>query len=453
MKPDHVSAELLEAMATGERPVAEVALEALQHLGGEHAPICPSCRETLRSYPPGRIAERAGGAYSEALARAAARVEDLAAEYRAAGALLEELQAESHLGRAVAKLMSPRFATFGLCMLLTEQAAAAIPDRPERGRDLALMAVVVARRVDRHRYRAWPALPADLLCVSRTRLADALQATGALEEAAEELQLAEQARRLGSGDGYYRAELELVRSRLLIASGRAREAREVASGIEAWARRRGATREDFAWEAVRVVAEAARAEGEPGEAADELSGLVAALRAKTLWSREHRVRLELVAALAEAARFDEAWKEIGRIRIVSEGGESSGALARQGFWEGAALCGMGRLQEGTEALDRARQGLIAEGLGLEALRASLHLLEAYCQSGEEARLEELAAELPDLLTAGGIPGWAASHLVVALQGLASVGDGARRAEAIGAARADLDQGMQGARRRGCDPVQ
>lgn len=438
MKPEHLSAETLEAMAAGEEPVAEVALRALQHLGGQRTAVCTTCQERLQPYPPGRIAERAGRTYTEVLARNVARVRDLAAEHRAAHELLEELIDEPSLARAAAKLMSPRFSTCGLGMVLIDQATAALPESPEAARSLAFLAVVVAERVDPHRYADWATLPDDLLCAGRATLADALRAVGELGEAEEELALAEAARSRGSGGRHHSALLQLVRSKLLLADGRAEEARETAREIEEWSRRDDAGRADFLWEAIQVAAQAARHLGQPLQAADELHLLADSARGRAPWEKEHRVRLGLLGALVEAGGFREAWTELGKLRMLSKGSESPVSLAREGFWEGRILRGLERHDEAAGALGRARDLLAHEGHGLEALQAALYRLEVLGESGRHEALEAGAEALPDLLTVAGLPGWGAAHLVWALSRFwQAVPE--QRSEALAVARVVLEQ--------------
>jgi hypothetical protein len=182
--------------------------------------------------------------------------------------------------------------------------------------------------------------------------------------------------------------------------------------------RSGAGGEDFVWEAVRVGAEAARALDEPGHAAEELQVLAAGMRGKASWAREHRVRLALVGALAEAERPEEAWAELAKIRLLSDASESPVAVAREAVWEGVLHGMLGRVDEAIGPLEDARRVLARDGLGVEALRATLHLLTLLGESGREEAFEACVEELPELLVTGGLPGWARRHLVWVLEELA-----------------------------------
>jgi hypothetical protein len=406
MSHEHLSARMIEGLAAGEARPEDLVLLALRHLGGERA-ACPTCQGTLRPYPLGRFAERAGGAYTEALARAAGRAEKPEAEYRAAEALVEELAGERNLGRAVGLIASsPRFAALGLGLALVDLAAATVVEEPEVATGLALLAILVAERIDRHRYPG--TFADDLMTAASAQRADALRALGELEEAEEELARADEARRRGSGERFYEAEVELVRCRLLLAQGGLEEARERSRRVERWASRLEA---GYAWDARLVRAQAARVEGEPARAAEELLDLAAAMRGKASSAKEGRVRLELVAALAEAEEFEVAWAELAKIRLLPEGQPSPRFRARREFWSGVVLRGLGRLEEAAESLEGAGRALVAEGLGLEAVQAALHLLDLHQEAGREDALARRLEELPDLLTARGLPEWAAAYLV------------------------------------------
>lgn len=412
---EHLTRDLLVSIQEGEGPAARLAVRALSHLRDEEAG-CPACREVLRPYPLEAIAERAGTPYEEAIGQALRRAGDrgevLRRERREADELLAELSRERDLGRAEALVLaSPRFATVGLAMALVDHVAALAGEAPGEARWLAVLAVCVATRLDLRTYGT--RLAEDARAVVYAALADALRAVGELDAAEGALQQAEEHRRAGSGERLYQAELELVRCRLLVACGRAAEARPRAVAVGRWAARAGL--EDHGFASLNVAARASRALGELERAALELGILAKLMRGRVAWPRELAARLERVAVCCDAGSFDEAAAEVARIRLLSDSSETPRWTARLALWSGVAFRGAGRVAEAEEALAAAWRDLAEHGLGLEALRAVLELLVLYQTSGRNHDLDAIADELPDLLLADGFPTWGAGILQAVLR--------------------------------------
>ena len=400
----HLSPETVDALASGKLAEEGVLVELLSRLG-EH---CAVCAEVLESYPPERVAERAGETYEESFKLAAWWAGAIiVAERDEAGKLLDELLAEPGLGRAISLVQwSPRFATAGLASVLVDQSAMALEEDPTTARELATLAVGVADSLGRGSLPYDSALVENFRFVTRVRLAEALAKTGELDQAERELERAEEHRLRGSGEWFYRVEATLAQARLGLRRGELKRVRQRLAELGVWGVVVLLLMPWYGWSALRVEAELARIEGDPSRAVDILRQVLPKMRGEVPRVEERSTRLELVAALCEAEDFDGAWQEMGRLRILMGAEATEGYLGRRSFWSARALEGLGRLDEAADEYEAAWRELQAAGDGPDAVRAAVRFLALRHRSG--GSLDEAIERVPGLLSIRELPGWAAT---------------------------------------------
>ncbi len=424
----HLEAEAVAALAGGDLGRGPVLVEVLRRLG-EH---CSVCARLLESYPLAKVAERAGEPYRPGLERAARRATNLEAERRRAGDLIDELVAEPTLGRAMGLVTwSPRFATAGLASVLVDHSALQLEENAGAAHELAVLAVEVSSELDEERYDR--ALVENLRFAARVRLAEALRAAGEIGRAESELDRAEAHRLRGSGERYLEAEASLARARLSLSRGELSGVRDAITEVEEWALQ--ARLPWYAWDAIRLGAALARAEGDPARSATISRVLAASIRGHVPAAQERAVRLDLVATLVEAGDFDAGWAELERLGSLVDESAGAGFLGRRSFWSARVLEGLGRHAEAAREYEAAWRRLQAEGLGPEAVRAAVRLLALQASRGGET--DRLVDDLPDLLAIEDLPAWA-RVLVVGI--LEDVWRGDRRfAESLQEAQATAER--------------
>lgn len=377
---EHVTAATVRAVLDASR--CEERKHAVRDTLGHLAHECPTCRALLERYVGGP-------------GRGALQGEGLREELDEAQGLLREL-VDLHPYRAHALVLaSSRFHRWGLAMRLIELAGVSEEGDPPAGAELA---VAVADRLEASRYPR--KIIADAQARARATLAEQLRREGALGAAAEEIDRAEELVARGTGSRPLGAQLELARTRWLLAVGRGREA---AAGC-LWVLRRpwGEETETLAWEAVMILARIERQEGRPAEAAGRLEGLAERMRTRAeRRSWEWDVRLSLADALGADGRWRESMDALAKLRVLAADSLDDHQRGRLMALEGRALAEGGedrrRLREAEELLARAVAVLRGAGRGLDATLASLALARLHRRAGHvgevAARIEELSGLL------------------------------------------------------------
>jgi tetratricopeptide (TPR) repeat protein len=392
----HLSAQLLDELARGERTAPEVLDRGLAHL----AALCPTCRERLGEYGASwgpREPSRGLEVPAAALARAQERLVDVAGELSEAPGRVSELLSTASLPRALGVVaFNPRLSTWGVAAHLIERARAGLDDAPRAAYRTALLAASASGHVPVERYGRGVAQAGALLASASTITRDDLPVAETLLAAANGVA------RSASDPSLVRAELALSRMRLDLAAGtwdRAFRAhgqveRQTSEGGLAGHRLRG----------LLLLGRVLRAQGERRQALGTFRVLVQfaqaspAAEALARWGA-----LEAAKTLSEMGRFDDALAQIDHAARRSTAPTARRWHALAGWVRGRALGGLGRTGAGVEALEGAWRALAAVGVGLEPLAAVVDLVELYVRASRPAEVTRLLERASRLHRASGLP--------------------------------------------------
>lgn len=364
--PHHLSRELLDAFFVGEVSAHDLLGAALDHLEEE----CPDCRDRLAQTP---VDLRA--AIARAGSEARATEADLQRERNEAEALVEDLERLDRNEATLRVAGDPRFRTTALVETLLDRAREHLECRTGARADRSVMlAHLIGQVLDAGRYGA----EAIRSLKAETWLLQSLLALerGAVERAANDLREAggllapTRDRPVHRPSDRLRTGLILGLARLRLARGRADRARRL---LEAACRRDGEDRGPWSWSLRAELARLRRAAGSPGEAAVLLRTLPAPPQGPAQW----RCGRELVLALAEDGRPDEATETLERWERAAGGAAGAGTAdspPELELFRGTLLRRSGSAAEAERLLRRSRARFVFLERGVEAARASLELL-------------------------------------------------------------------------------
>jgi tetratricopeptide (TPR) repeat protein len=322
-------------------------------------------------------------ASTEALQAAIAR-ERLAAE-----ALLPELLAVPASGRLRALHEDARFANWGLLERLIERAREESFTSPQRGQELAHLALELAARLDGEHYR--PELIEDMRARAWAALGNALRLIADHPAAQRAFDAAYAHLRRGSQDPLERAMLLELRASLR------RDQRRLPSAARLWQRALDHYLEvGERHRAGRVLINLSTVHNVAGRPEQAIALLYRALELIDA-EREPRVLLcarhDLIDDLADAGRFAEAQQLYEATLPLYERFAEPATSQRRRWVEAKILAGRGQLARGEALFAAARDGFLAAEMPFDAALVTLDLAALYFQQGRHAELRRVAEEM------------------------------------------------------------
>lgn len=319
-------------------------------------------------------------------------------ERRRAPELVAELLDRPAAERRELVATAQRFRTPFICELLLDAAREAVAVDPDRGADLADLAVGVAERLD-------PGLCGATLARSAQDrswacLANARRLAGDLQRAEEALFHARGRLEEGGGDPLDGADHLVCEALLRADQKRLPEAGELLDAALRIYERAGESH--LAGRALAHQGLLRARAGALGEAVDLLRRGLSRLEP----GRDPRFALGALQRLAEqllrAGRAEEAREPLERARCLAEELGDAPTLARLRRLEGKVAEALGHLELAEAALGDALRALVREGMGTEAARVLLEIAALLVCRGRSAELDRLTEQRFPIYRAPGI---------------------------------------------------
>ena len=325
----------------------------------------------------------------------------VALELPRAETMLEEIEGETLEEQITRVLEDLPLRQWGFCQRLLAVARRAWRNDPQLAHDRALLAVMVAERLNPEDYH--PRWIADLQAKAHAYLANALRILGRFGDAEEELQVAEVRLAQGVGSGLTEARVLSLRASLLNDQYRFREALALLHQVECLYRRLRDRTEVARTRLQRAVV--LEALDRPEEAADECDRAVEGLASRggsgEAPGRGRGDERLLALARQNAVYFRLRAGEVGRARALFDAlpaaEDRTSRLCR--VWiEGDLLRHEKRPAEARVRYEQTRQAFAGAGLHYDAALVSLDLALAAYEEGLMGEVRRMAEEASVLLT-------------------------------------------------------
>lgn len=322
----------------------------------------------------------------------------VALELPRAETMLEQIEGETLEEQITRVLEDLPLRQWGFCQRLLSVARGAWRDDPRLAHDRALLAVMVAERLNPEDYH--PRWIADLQAKAHAYLANALRILGRFGSAEEEFFLAEQRLADGVGSGLAEARVLSLRASLLNDQYRFREALALLAEVE-----RLYVRLKDPVEVARIRLQRAvvlKSLDRPKEAAEECDKAVAELEGLPSAQRVSGEAAHLaVLALQNGTFYRLQAGEVAQARALFEtlppvDGRTS-RICRE-WMEGTLLREERRFGEARTVYERVRQAFAGAGLHYDAALVSLDLALAAYEEGLMGEVRRMAEEASVLLT-------------------------------------------------------
>jgi len=354
-----------------------------------HGAPLPSLDE-LAPQPP---ADAYADALEGALAAATAVAETADAEERRAAADHERIAALPPAERLAAVESDPRYHTWAFVEKLCEASFSAGFDQPQRGVELAELAVAASEATRRGAVRDDPALDADLAALAWAQLANAQRVASDLHAAGRALATARLRLAAGTGDPLPRARLLSFEASLAAAHSRHDESILLAERAARLYRRLG---DAHGYGRTRLKQATFHAYVDDLETACDL--LADALLHV---DPESEPRVAFAAHVNRASYLD----QLGRHDEVSEELAAAEQLATAPLdrvrweWLAGRLAGhRGESKRAEEMLLAARDAFLERGVAYEFALVSLDLAMLFAEQGRAADMKRLAEEMLPIFT-------------------------------------------------------
>lgn len=403
---DHLSAQLLEELARGERTTAEVLNQSLPHLASR----CPVCRGTLEEYSIDTVVTRLSPGYAASIARAKDRFADVARERAEAPERVAELLDTGGLPEALATLTgNPRFQTWGVAAYLLERAEAALEDAPRAAHACATLAIAAGEGLPRRRYGSGEAATIETVAVALLASARIL-AYRDVRGAEAVLVRANDVARAASDTTLTRAELALARMTIDLSAGEYERAIRAFGQVETQVARGGLPGHRL--RALLLLGRAHRGAGDPHRALGSFRLLAQfASGQPRYWDLGRWGTLETSRSLCDLGRVEDALAELKNLAPEGVAGEGGRGHAVRDWLRGRALWRLGSLTVAVRALERAWSALLTTGTPLEAAAAALELAELHLGGDDAEAATDVLERAFAVFQAEGFPRWAAVRLL------------------------------------------
>lgn len=378
----------LDGEATREETTAAVRAVLLDPEADHDAPL-PSLDELA----PRLSADAYAGPLESALAGAEAFAREADAEERRVATDRERILALPQTERLSAVESDPRCHNWAFVESLCEESLAACFDEPQRGTELAELAVAAAEAMRRDPENDSPRLTADLAALAWAQLANARRVTSDLHAAGHAFATASQRLDAGTGDALPRARLLSFKASLAADRQQYSEAIALAERAAHLYRRLG---DSHAYGRTRIKQATFQAYADELESACDL--LAGALLDVDPGSEP---RLALAAHLNRASyldqldRHDEAVVELAAAEPLA-----SAALDRVRWeWLAGRVAGhLGQPERAETLLTAARDAFMEHGVGYDFALVSLDLAALYAEQGRSGDMKRLAEEMLPIFT-------------------------------------------------------
>jgi len=322
----------------------------------------------------------------------------VALELPRAETMLEEIEGETLEEQITRVLEDLPLRQWGFCQRLLAVARGAWRNNPRLAHDRALLAVMVAERLNPEDYH--PRWIADLQAKAHAYLANALRILGRFGGAEEELLLAEERLTQGVGSGLAEARVLSLRASLLNDQYRFREALALIAEVERLYLRLKAPVEVARNRLKRAVV--LKSLERPRDAAEECDRAVAELDAVRAAERTPgEVEHLAVLALQNGVFYRLQAGEIADARALFETlppvDHLTSRLCRD-WMEGTLLREERRFGEARVVYERVRQAFAGAGLHYDAALVSLDLALAAYEEGLMGEVRRMSEEASVLLT-------------------------------------------------------
>ncbi len=322
----------------------------------------------------------------------------VALELPRAETMLHEIEGETLEEQITRVLEDLPLRQWGFCQRLLAVARRAWRNDPRLAHDRALLAVMVAERLNPEDYH--PRWIADLQAKAHAYLANALRILGRFHAAEEELRVAEERLAQGVGSGLAEARVLSLRASLLNDQYRYREALALLAEVERLYRRLRDRNEVGRTRLTRAVV--LEALDRPADAASECDRAVEALENPSGPAEPVAADASLlVLALQNAVYFRLRAGEVERAREMFDAlppaDDRVSSLCR--LWiEGDLLRHEGHPAEARVRYEQTRQAFAGAGLHYEAALVSLDLALVAYEEGLMGEVRRMAEEASVLLT-------------------------------------------------------
>lgn len=387
MTDEHITREMLEAVARGTLPPSDLVTRGWRHLMS----LCSTCREEYSSFVAARRAaarplRRPPEAGLQALEHLRKRLDDLRRE--AERDLRDLLDLVPEKRRLRVRRAVKRFSNPVLVELLIDESRGRVFDDPREAYELAQLGVDVAQRLPVFPYGT--ELPHELLLRATAHKANALRAAGNLRQAREVMELPV-SKIDHLTDPLTRGEISSLAASLAKDQRRFEEALSFLD--RALAAYRGAKEARLVGRTLVQKAQVFRDQGDPRAAIE------VAEQALSLISSDGDPRLKLGALhdltcyLAEAGRYSEARSLLARHRDLYDRFTDDWTQRRRRWVEGKVAQGLGEQEEAERAFLEVRDTCIDLGIGYDAALVSMDLALLYAEQGRNAEIMRLAEEV------------------------------------------------------------
>ncbi|HWM95391.1 MAG TPA: tetratricopeptide repeat protein [Thermoanaerobaculia bacterium] len=353
--------------------------------------------------------------YGAAIEQAAARIGEHAGrvlrETEEAPVLLAELLGQPRDRRRALAGSEPRFRLLKLCDQLETASRQAWADDPAAALELAGLAVEIAERLDADRYGE--ALVEDARALAWAYLGNARRIAGDLDRSEEALARAEAHYRKFETDLLTEAEILGFEASLRNTQGRFAEAATLLDRVLRLYRETGDRHQEG-----RALILKGMILGDGGDFREAVRHLGAGLH---LVDGAAEPRLLLVARhnlawyLSDDGRHREALAALEPHRQLYLELGNRMDLLRLRWLEGRIALGLGRLDEGEEALGLAREAFLEQGICFDAALVSLDLAMVHARRGDTAGVQRIASEIVPVFQACGVHPEAIAALLLVCQ--------------------------------------
>jgi tetratricopeptide (TPR) repeat protein len=332
----------------------------------------------------------------------------LAEEQASVPRLRNELARHPRTRQEVLASNSSRFHTWSMVESLLDDCRPLCQADPEEALHLAGLAIRLSDRLGSDRYRLKRV--SDLQARARAELANILRVLGHHREAEQGFQLAWALLERGTGDPMEKAGVASLEASLWIHRCEFERAIALLDCTIAIARRLG----DSGLRA-RALIQKAKCSTDRGLPEEALSLLLEAQKHldPTLDPRlAVTVQHNILYALVQAGRFEEAAGGLAGTRALYRRFDYPIDRIRLTWLEGRVCCGLGRLDESEARFREALDGMLAEGLDLDAATIGLDLAVLYSQQNRNTEIRELVAAMLPVFSSHRIHREALAALVV-----------------------------------------
>jgi tetratricopeptide (TPR) repeat protein len=395
MKHQHLTHEILAAVAEKRMDMTQLAVFLLEHVGF----TCIECRAVLDDYTDQLEAnqlEESFGPAAERLREAIEEAQRLHAEMepRARRDLAELLALDPCDRRDRVRRARRRFRSAALVRLLLEECRARVADDPHGAVELAALALEVILRLPGEPYPL--SLVRDLTASAYAQRCNAWRAAGELVAADQDLVRAERAAK-ESADPLVHGEVFRVGASLRKDQRRFQEAEDFLD--RALAVYREIEDSTLAGRVLINKASLHEVMGDPATALETVTTAIQELGSETtsrlyLCAQHNRAHY-----LCNLGRFDEARRVLVEHTALYQRFPEFTIQLRLQWVEGKIAQGLGELEQAEALFERVRDGFLKRGIGCHAAVASLYLALVHLDQGRLEEVKRVAEEMVPIFRA------------------------------------------------------